>query len=191
MVERMTSLPFYEQAEGSEDLKKKLNGLLENADSGKAINGPHYILYRLGAQESFIRVDMDPIPVRFWYCDLLGRPATALVKSIIDVLLEEKALEGVFTDNFKYRIKNPLLTATLEGYGFTHDPTLEAAFNNIEDMVKHQTSLKPTDSDFLGLAMPVEPVDPALHTQGFFSSSRPSIQEKPELTPPKGNKPTA
>lgn len=49
----------------------------------------HYILYQLGAQKSFIKVDMSKRPFQFWYYDLLGRPVTAAVKDALALFLTD------------------------------------------------------------------------------------------------------
>lgn len=51
---------------------------------------PHYILYRLNAQQSLIKIDFSEEPYQFWYYDLLGRPATNTVKNTIADFLWEK-----------------------------------------------------------------------------------------------------
>lgn len=83
-----------EMAEGPEGLKQVLNTLLEmtRSDPDKGANG-YYILYRLGNQRSLIKFDTSHRPYHFWYCDLLGRPATKAVKDTIAAFIEEKMRE--------------------------------------------------------------------------------------------------
>ncbi len=71
-----------------------LEALLHKAKQDPAfINQDHYILYQLGNQRSLIKVDMTKTPYHFTYNDLLGRPATNMVKDTIASFLWEKCGE--------------------------------------------------------------------------------------------------
>ena len=89
----MIPLPAYVCAKGPEGLTKTLDQLLDEREKGDALNTPRYILYQLGNQQSLIRVDINHMPFRFWYCDLLGRPATITVKRTIAAFLLDKCGE--------------------------------------------------------------------------------------------------
>lgn len=54
---------------------------------------PHYILYQVGKQKSWIKVDTSSIPFHFHYQDTLGRPATHAIKETIARFLWEKCGE--------------------------------------------------------------------------------------------------
>lgn len=84
----------YIPANGPEGLRDVLHALLARvtADPGFAA-AQHYILYKIGSQQSLIRVDTTRQPFYFWYYDLLGRPVTRNVKSIIAEFLWEKCGE--------------------------------------------------------------------------------------------------
>lgn len=88
-------LPFeYDLAAGPEGLMALLNTYLVHADADDAFaKMPHYILYRLGSQESVIKVDTSEKPYHFWYCDLQGRPMTMAIKAVIADFLWEKCGE--------------------------------------------------------------------------------------------------
>lgn len=86
----MGSLPDYVRANGLKGLTETLDKFLDEHDQGGALNTPRYILYQMGNQQSLIRVDIDRIPFRFWYCDLLGRPATMAVKRTVAEFLLDK-----------------------------------------------------------------------------------------------------
>src|SRR3990167_6140908 len=88
-----TSLPVYIQANGLAGLSQTLDRLLEEHKHGEALTTPRYVLYQLGSQQALIRVDIDQMPFRFWYCDLLGRPATRAIKEIIAEFLLDKCGE--------------------------------------------------------------------------------------------------
>lgn len=78
-------------AEGPEGLDRILNELLEKAKNDSLFaSEEHYILYKLGGQKSLIKVDTKSMPFKFVYNDLLGRPATTVVKDIIAKFLWEK-----------------------------------------------------------------------------------------------------
>ncbi|MBA3661664.1 MAG: hypothetical protein H0W64_08055 [Gammaproteobacteria bacterium] len=82
-------------ANGPEGLKEVLQALFE-----KASNDPdfatvdHFVLYELGDQRSLIKVDTAKEPYQFWYNDLLGRPATKIVRETIADFLWEKFGDG-------------------------------------------------------------------------------------------------
>jgi hypothetical protein len=82
-------------AEGPAGLGSVLDQLLQKsqADAGFAASD-HYILYQLKDQQSLIKVDLSQRPFQFWYYDLLGRPATDAVKSVIADFLWEKCGEA-------------------------------------------------------------------------------------------------
>jgi len=82
----------YILAEGPEGLSQVLDGLLIKYEQG-AKDVPYYVLYKLGGQQSLIKVDISKKPFQFWYCDLLGRPATRTVKETIARFLWEKCGE--------------------------------------------------------------------------------------------------
>lgn len=84
----------YTPADGPEGLAKVLDSLLEkNQHNREPGNTEHYILYQLGNQQSLIKVDMSQAPFQFWYYDLLGRPATRIVKETIARFLWDKCGE--------------------------------------------------------------------------------------------------
>lgn len=93
-MENMELSLQYVTAQGPEGLAEVLNRFLEQAKSDPefATNG-HYILYQLGNQKSLIKVDMSQEPYQFWYNDLLGRPATKIVKDTVAQFLWEKCGE--------------------------------------------------------------------------------------------------
>jgi len=81
----------YILAEGPEGLNKVLDELLEKSDQDPIFaTSEHYILYQLRDQKALIKVDTSKKPFHFWYYDLLGRPATRLVKATIAEFLWEK-----------------------------------------------------------------------------------------------------
>ena len=84
----------YVTAQGPDGLTEVLSDFLDKAktDPDFAATG-HYILYQLGNQKSLIKVDMSQEPYQFWYNDLLGRPATKLVKDTIARFLWDKCGE--------------------------------------------------------------------------------------------------
>lgn len=89
-------------AEGAEGLRKELDQLWDKSQNDPVFAAmPHYILYRLNQQKALIKVDMSERPVQFWYHDLLGRPATRIVKKTIAQFLMEKCGE---TDSFLQEI---------------------------------------------------------------------------------------
>ena len=81
-------------AEGPEGLAKVLDGLLEESQRNPDFAvADHYVLYQVGNQKALIKVDTSQVPFHFWYCDLLGRPATRIVKKTIAEFLWEKCGE--------------------------------------------------------------------------------------------------
>lgn len=90
----------YLLADGPEGLRKTLEEILAKVQEDKdyAVNG-QFILYRLGNQRSVIKVDLRSRPIKFWYNDLLGRPATQTVKKTIALFLMEKC--GEKAENLK------------------------------------------------------------------------------------------
>lgn len=87
-------------AEGPEGLKTALEALYAKASLDPVFAASeHYILYQLGDQRSLIKVETEEEPYQFWYNDLLGRPATKVVKDIIADFLWEKFGDGVLTKN--------------------------------------------------------------------------------------------
>ena len=89
-------------ANGTEGLEKVLDDLLEKTkDDPLFASQSHYILYQLGSQKSLIKVDTVQSPFRFWYYDLMGRPATTAVKETIARFIwdkcgeKDRALQGV------------------------------------------------------------------------------------------------
>lgn len=78
-------------AEGPEGLMNVLDGFRRQAQQDESFRSEaHYILYRLNAQQSLIKIDFSEEPYQFWYYDLLGRPATNTVKNTIAEFLWEK-----------------------------------------------------------------------------------------------------
>lgn len=72
----------YTIAHGPEGLAMILDEMLEQSrTSQEYAHEPHYILYRVGSQNSIIKVDLSQ--PKFYYHDLLGRPMTRSVKKII------------------------------------------------------------------------------------------------------------
>lgn len=91
MIENITLPPGCRSAQGPEGLTYVLDDLLDQSLKDAAFAAaPHYVLYELGSQKSLIKVDMSMKPYQFWYCDLLGRPATKVVKETIARFLWEK-----------------------------------------------------------------------------------------------------
>ncbi|MFZ2315987.1 MAG: hypothetical protein WAW86_10085 [Gammaproteobacteria bacterium] len=78
----------YIKAEGPDGLRSALDNLLINQASPS-----QYILYQLGNQQSLIKVDLSTKPFQFWYYDLLGRPATRIVKETLARFAWEKGGE--------------------------------------------------------------------------------------------------
>ena len=84
-------LKNYHPAQGSAGLRQVLDDLLEQSKNDPIFaTKEHFIMYRIGDQKSLIKVDMSEDPVLFWYFDLLGRPATRIVKKTIFDFLWEK-----------------------------------------------------------------------------------------------------
>src|SRR5690349_7555645 len=73
----------YKIAKGPDELALILDLLLENLKNNPDSEKLHTILYELGHQKSLIKVDLNQHPFKFWYNDLLGRPATKTVKEVI------------------------------------------------------------------------------------------------------------
>jgi hypothetical protein len=74
----------YIVATGPEGLEAVLNELLEKSKLDPTLKErAQYILYEVGNQKSLIKMDLNEWPVVFWHYDLLGRPATAVVKDIL------------------------------------------------------------------------------------------------------------
>lgn len=87
-------LKNYIPAQGPEGLKLVLENLLEKSRQDKDFaTKEHFIYYQIGDQKSLIKVDMSEDPVMFWYFDMLGRPATRIVKKTIAEFLWEKCGE--------------------------------------------------------------------------------------------------
>lgn len=84
----------YVSVQGPKGLYEALSELLTQAHPDNALaTKEHYILYELGSQQSLIKVDVSQLPFHFWYYDLLGRPATRVVKETIAKFLWEKGGE--------------------------------------------------------------------------------------------------
>ncbi len=92
MASSTLTFPFeYDLAPGPEALMHLLESYLTAVEKDQAFSGtPRYILYKMGAQESVIKVDTSQRPFQFWYCDLQGRPMTMSVKAVIADFLWEK-----------------------------------------------------------------------------------------------------
>ncbi len=79
-----STTPEYTIAEGPQGLRDVLESFRLQAEASTDFRSrEHFIMYRLNAQQSLIKVDMSESPFKFWYCDLLGRPATQTVKNTI------------------------------------------------------------------------------------------------------------
>jgi hypothetical protein len=84
----------YVVAKGPEGLRQVLNDFLAKAKADAQFKaGVHFILYELGSQKSMIKVDMSEWPAVFWHYDLLGRPATGVVKEVISRFVWESCGE--------------------------------------------------------------------------------------------------
>lgn len=84
----------YERADGPDGLKTTLEHLHSQALQDPSFaERDHFILYELGDQKSLIKIDMQQMPYHFTYDDLLGRPATNVVKDTIARFLWEKCGE--------------------------------------------------------------------------------------------------
>ena len=80
----MESEMGYIVATGPEGLEAVLGELLDKSKTDpKLKERAHYILYELGNQKSLIKIDLNEWPVVFWHYDLLGRPATSVVKDVL------------------------------------------------------------------------------------------------------------
>lgn len=74
----------YIVADGPEGLARVLADIYEQTQAdNEAKLAEQYILYQLNNQKSFIKVDLSQKPFQFWYCDMLGRPITRVVKDTI------------------------------------------------------------------------------------------------------------
>lgn len=84
----------YILAQGPEGLEAVLSEILENSKIDPTLKGrAYYVLYEIGSQKSLIKMDLNEWPVVFWYYDLLGRPATSIVKDILARFAWEKCGE--------------------------------------------------------------------------------------------------
>jgi hypothetical protein len=94
-------LKNYLPALGPAGLRQVLDNLLEHAKEDPAFAAKeHFILYQIGDQKSLIKVDMSEEPILFWYFDLLGRPATRIVKkTIFDFLWEKCGIREKYLQN--------------------------------------------------------------------------------------------
>lgn len=82
------------KVEGPEGLTKALDTLLSQCLEDKEFASKmHFLLYQLGNQRALIKIDMSEKPYHFWYGDLLGRPATRVVKETIARFLTDKCGE--------------------------------------------------------------------------------------------------
>lgn len=89
-----SSMPEFTVANGPDGLKKALGDMLSQANGDSAFRAQeHYIMYQFNQQKSLIKVDLSEQPFQFWYCDLLGRPATSAVKETIASFLWEECGE--------------------------------------------------------------------------------------------------
>ncbi len=77
----------YIKVYGPEGLRSVLDNLLINQTSKQ------YILFQQGNQQSLIKVDLSHQPFQFWYYDLLGRPATRMVRETLARFAWEKGGE--------------------------------------------------------------------------------------------------
>jgi hypothetical protein len=78
-------------ANGPEGLWDVLIDLLAKFQSQSSDEpAQYYIKYLLGQQKSLIKVDFHANPIHFWYYDLLGRPPTNGVRTVIAKFLWEK-----------------------------------------------------------------------------------------------------
>jgi len=90
----MESEMGYIVVNGPEKLEKVLNELLEHSKLDLTIRErAHYILFEMGNQKSLIKMDLNIWPIVFWYYDLLGRPATSLVKDVLARFIWDKGGE--------------------------------------------------------------------------------------------------
>src|SRR3990167_10437722 len=86
----MDTTNHYVVAEGPDGLTKILQEFLEKSKNDSTFAAEkHYVLYQLGSQKSMLCVDTDKTPFKFWYYDLMGRPATEAVKETIANFLWE------------------------------------------------------------------------------------------------------
>jgi hypothetical protein len=100
MLNHNEILEQYLKAQGPDGLKDVLEALLEKSKQDPVFaTEAHYILYRLGGQQSLMKVDMSRPPFQFWYYDLLGRPMTKMVERTIVDFLWEKCGEKERSDN--------------------------------------------------------------------------------------------
>jgi hypothetical protein len=88
------AMPKFTIAEGPQGLMEVLSHFQQQAEQDADFRATqHYIMYCLKDQKSLIKVDVSERPFQFWYCDLLGRPATNVVKDTIAEFLWEKCGE--------------------------------------------------------------------------------------------------
>lgn len=80
----------YEVANGPDGLRTLLDTLWERAQQAPR---EFMILYQVGEQKSLIKVDATKLPFEFFYHDLMGRPPTNAVKTIIGTFLWERCGE--------------------------------------------------------------------------------------------------
>lgn len=79
---------------GPQGLKQALSELFEKSKTDPELKAkPQYVLYKLDNQKSMIKIDLSVWPVIFWHYDLLGRPATRVVKDILSRFAWEKCGE--------------------------------------------------------------------------------------------------
>ena len=86
-------LKKYIHANGAVELRNVLEDLLEKSKKNSSDRREHYIYYYVGEQQSLIKADFSEEPIMFCYLDLLGRPATRIVKQTIADFLWEKCGE--------------------------------------------------------------------------------------------------
>jgi hypothetical protein len=81
----------YILANGPAGLEEVLAELLARTKNDEAFASEfHYVLYELGNQRSLIRIDTTQFPFKFWHFDLMGRPATKVIRETIARFLLEK-----------------------------------------------------------------------------------------------------
>ncbi|MBX3708573.1 MAG: hypothetical protein KIT56_08445 [Gammaproteobacteria bacterium] len=90
----LSFLKKYILANGPEGLRQVLDDLFEKVKSDSTFAAKqHFIMYQLGGQKSFIKVDMSKPPFQFWYNDVLGRPMTKAVEETIASFIWERCGE--------------------------------------------------------------------------------------------------
>lgn len=87
----MTHPTDYTVAEGLDGLQHTLVDLIDHARRGSlGDNQTQYVLYRLGQQQSLLRIDLNTAPMQLWFYDLDGRPASSgLVSALGKVFWEQ------------------------------------------------------------------------------------------------------